>query len=205
MSDWVVCVTGGIGSGKSAVAGMFEKQGASVVDMDGIAHQLTECGGAALPLLVEAFGPGILNEKGAMDRPKMRQLAFSSLDTRRLLEQILHPMIRRQADEACRQAVSAYVLLLIPLLVERIATEGNRLGCKRILVVDCDESQQIERVMARSRLSEREVQAIVAAQASRQERLAIADDVIFNVGTFKQLEGKVLALHEKYMTLANNS
>lgn len=205
MSAFVVCVTGGIGCGKSAVAGMFARQGIVEVDTDRIAHELTGPGGAAIPALVEIFGSEILDRQGALDRAGMRRRAFAEPEYRRKLEGILHPLIRLRAEAACLEAQSPYVLLLIPLLVESIKAGSYRHNCRRVLAIDCDEGLQVARVMARSGLSEAEVRAIVATQASRQERLDIADDVISNDGTMAELEAKVGVLHQQYLMLARNS
>ena len=205
MSQCVICLTGGIGSGKSVVGSLFARLGIADVDTDRIARRLTERGGAAIPLLVNAFGTGILDAEGAMDRSRMRQRAFSDPAVRASLERILHPMIRAQAADACRLAESPYVLLQVPLLAENFVSGGYRQVCRRVLVVDCDERQQLARTMGRGGLSGQEVGAMMAAQASRQARLAIADDVIVNDGTLSDLEGRVLALHQQYLMFAGNS
>ncbi len=200
---FVVGLTGGIGSGKSAVAERFAARGAAIVDTDAIAHALTGPGGAAMAAIAAAFGPGVMRGDGALDRPAMRRLAFSDPAARQRLEAILHPLIRA---ESARQAEAAaaghpYVLLAVPLLIE---SGSYRERCRRILVVDCPEALQITRVMARNQLSEDEVRAILAAQASRAERLAAADDVITNDGRLEQLDGQVAALDQRYRELAGS-
>lgn len=198
MSQYVVGLTGGIGSGKSTVADLFVEQGAGLVDTDAIAHALTAAGGAAMPALVDAFGRNILAADGALDRAAMRQLVFADPSVRSRLEGILHPLIRQISDERCRAASSPYVILAVPLLVE---SGGYRDRCDRIAVVDCPESLQIERVMARSGLAAGEVEAIMAAQATRQQRLAVADDVVVNDAGRTKIYEQVKALHANYLAL----
>ncbi|KXB29121.1 dephospho-CoA kinase [Dechloromonas denitrificans] len=199
MSDFVVGLTGGIGSGKSTVGDLLVAAGAALVDTDAIAHELTAPGGAALPELVAAFGPQIADERGALDRAAMRRLAFADPVAKAKLEGILHPLIRQLAAERCRLASTPYVVLAVPLLVE----SGNyRQRCDRVLAVDCPESRQIERVMARNGMAENEVKAIMAAQATRQQRLAAADDVVFNDGGLAALSPQVAELHQKYLRLS---
>lgn len=198
MSEFVVGLTGGIGSGKSTVAELFVDRGAALVDTDAIAHELTGVGGGAIPMLREAFGPEILTPEGALDRPAMRRRVFADPSARALLEGILHPSIRRESDERCRAAKAPYAILAVPLLIESASYRGR---CDRVLVVDCPESLQIERVMARNGMREAEVRAIMAAQASREQRLAAADDVVLNEAGLSQLTHQVEALHRKYMLL----
>jgi len=198
MSQYVVGLTGGIGSGKSTVADLFVEQGAGLVDTDAIARDLTLAGGAAMPALTAEFGPEILTTDGALDRVAMRQLAFADPSARSRLEGILHPLIRRISAERCQAATEPYVILAVPLLVE----SGNyHQRCDRILVVDCPESLQIERVMARNGLSAEEVKAIMAAQATRQQRLAVADDVVVNDADREKIVEQVKIQHAKYLAL----
>jgi dephospho-CoA kinase len=199
VSDYVVGLTGGIGSGKSTVADLFAAKGIAVIDTDALAHELTAPDGAAMPALLAAFGPSIADVTGAMDRAAMRRLVFADATARARLEGILHPMIRRISDERCRLAASPYVILAVPLLVE---SGSYRERCDRIVAVDCPESRQIERVMVRSQLAEEEVRAIVSAQATRQQRLDIADDVVNNDGALTILYGQVDRLHLKYLSLS---
>ena len=198
MSDFVVGLTGGIGSGKSAAADCFAALGIAVVDTDAIAHRLTGAGGAAMPALRAEFGPEVASADGALDRARMRRLVFADPAARGRLEGILHPLIRQQAAADCRAAASPYVILAVPLLVE---SGTYRERCRRIVVVDCPESLQISRVMARNGMPEAEVRAIMAAQASRAQRLAAADDVLANDGDLPQLAAQVAQLHRKYLQL----
>lgn len=194
-----VCLTGGVGSGKSSVAHLFEERGIEVVDADALAHDLTRAGGAAIPRIVEAFGRGVLDASGALDRARMRRIAFGDPAARARLESILHPMIRVATARRAAVAASAYVILMIPLLVE---SGKPRSRCDRVLVVDCPEDEQIRRVMLRSNLPREEVHAIIAAQASRAARLRCADDVIDNGGDPSRLAPQVDALHRRYLALA---
>ena len=199
-----VGLTGGVGSGKSTVADAFVRLGGALVDTDALAHRLTAPQGAALPTLMAAFGADILAADGGLDRAAMRHKVFADPAVRRRLEKILHPMIRKAAeaemDALLSDAGVPYVLVAIPLLVE---TGGrSAYGLDRVLVVDCPEEAQAARVMARSGLNAAEVQAIIAAQASRAERLAEADDVIDNRGTRAEINSQVAQLHARYLHIA---
>lgn len=194
----VIGLTGGIGSGKSTVADLFYRLGVTVVDTDRIAHELTGAEGAAMPEIIAAFGKDIALPQGALDRAAMRQRVFTDASAKTRLEAILHPKIRQESRQRCQAATSVYVLLAVPLLVE---TGVWRQEVRRVLVVDCDEATQIARVKARSALSAAEVLAIMATQATRSERLAVADDVILNNGTPEALEPQVQALHLRYLEL----
>jgi dephospho-CoA kinase len=196
---FVVGLTGGIGSGKSAAAEHFARLGATVVDTDLIAHQLTGPGGAAVAEIARLFGSEYVDPSGALDRKRMRALAFSDPAAKRRLESLLHPMIRDESKRQIDAATGPYVVHVVPLLVE---SPGYRERVQRVVVVDCPEEVQVERVMARSGLSGREVRAIMDAQVPRQSRLAAADDVIDNSGTLEQLHQQVGALHRRYRALA---
>lgn len=199
----VVGLTGGIGSGKSTVADRLAGFGAALVDTDVIAHQLTGAQGAAMGEIAAAFGPAVVRDDGALDRAAMRRLVFSDPAAKKRIEAILHPLIRRESEALCRSAIAApYVLLVVPLLVEATASASYRQRVDRILVVDCDEATQVARVVARSGLSPAEVRAIMATQASRAERLAVADDVVFNGGGLGDLNSQLIALHRRYLDLA---
>ena len=198
-TPYVVGLTGGIGSGKSAAADLLAARGALVVDTDQIAHQLTAPGGAAMEAIRQAFGDGVAAADGALNRPAMRALAFEDPEARKRLEAILHPMIRAESERLCRAATAPYVVLVVPLLIE---SGTYRQRVRRLCVVDCPEDVQVARVMQRSGLEERQVRAIMAAQASRAERLAAADDVIDNGGGYEQLTAQVERLHAAYLRLA---
>lgn len=199
----IVGLTGGIGSGKSTVADRLAVFGAALVDTDAIAHQLTSAQGAAMGQIAAAFGPSVVRADGALDRVAMRRLVFSDPAAKERIEAILHPLIRRESEALCRSAAAApYVLLVVPLLVEAAASASYRQRVDRILVVDCDEATQVSRVVARNGLSPAEVRAIMATQASRAERLAVADDVVFNGGDLDSLNAQLIALHRHYLDLA---
>ncbi|HYD58379.1 MAG TPA: dephospho-CoA kinase [Burkholderiales bacterium] len=195
MSKLVIGLTGGIGSGKSAAAAEFGRLGATVVDTDAISHELTAAGGAALPEIEKAFGSGAIGPDGALDRKRMRERVFTDGSARRLLEGILHPMIRELSQRRIAEARGPYVVHVVPLLVES-GEYGRRVD--RTLVVDVPEAVQVERVLSRG-LPEDQIRRIIASQAARAERLAAADDVIDNTGTLEALKAQVRALHEKYL------
>jgi len=196
---FVVGLTGGIGSGKSAAAQVFEALGATVIDTDAIAHALTVAGGAAIAPIRAAFGADYITAEGALARARMRELVFADAAKKSALEAILHPLIRQRSGELVRAARSPYVILMVPLLIESGDYRGR---CQRILVVDCPEELQVERVVTRSGLSAAQVRAIMATQASRAARLAAADDVIDNSRDPAYLRRKVEALHRRYLQLA---
>lgn len=202
MKPYTVGLTGGIGSGKSAVAALFAKLGIAVIDTDEIARELTRAGGAAIEPIRAAFGSGLIGADGALDRTRMRKLVFADPAQKRKLEAVLHPLIRKESARRVESSGGPYAILVVPLLAEGGV---DRSRYQRVLVVDCSEAQQIERVMRRSALSENEVRDILASQATREERLAIADDVIDNRGDPEALERKVASLNEKYITLARDS
>ena len=195
----VVGLTGGIGSGKSAAAEEFARLGATVVDTDAIAHELTQAGGAAIPEVERIFGNEVIGESGAMDRKGMRERVFADPAAKKALERLLHPLIREESQRRIAAAGGRYVVHVVPLLIE---SPDYRSRVDRVLVVDAPEEQRIARVRARSRLSEGEVRAIMRSQASRAERLAAADDVIENGGTLDALRQQVAALHQKYLQFA---
>lgn len=194
-SPFVVGLTGGIGSGKSAAAACFANLGTVVVDTDAIAHALTAVGGAAMPAIVAAFGAGIVAPDGALDRVAMRRRVFAEPAERKCLEAILHPLIRAESDSQVAAAASPYVILMVPLLVE---SGSYRERVQRIAVVDCAPETQIRRVMARNGMERVEVERILAAQADREQRLAVADDVIANDGPLAGLAPQIDQLDAFY-------
>lgn len=197
-----VGLTGGIGSGKSTVANMFAARGATIIDTDQIAHQLTGSHGAAIPDIRAQFGDTFLTDEGAMDRAKMREYVFAEPTAKTRLESILHPLIRIETERAAEQAQGTYIVFVVPLLIES-GTWQQRVS--RILVIDCDEQTQIRRVMSRSGLPETQVRAIMAAQATRKQRLAAADDVIDNNDDELALVPQIDRLHSLYRTLATKN
>ena len=195
-----VGLTGGIGSGKTTVANLFAARGATIVDTDAIARKLTLPGGVAIDAIRAEFGPVAIDVSGAMDRAAMRAQVFADPAAKARLESILHPLIRQQCEQAAAEAKGAYVIFDVPLLLE---SEHWRKRVARILVVDCPEELQVSRVMARSRMSEQQVRAIMAAQTSRQQRLEAADDVIVNDGITAALLPEIDRLHAFYLQLAS--
>lgn len=195
-------LTGGIGSGKTRVADLLAARGAAIIDADAIAHALTAPGGAAIAPLRAAFGDAMIDDTGALDRARMRELVFRDRPAKAGLEAILHPMIRTHIDEAAAQATGLYVVFVVPLLVESGQWQGR---VDRVCVVDCDEETQIRRVQARSGLTREAVERIMLVQAMRDERLGAADDVIVNDGatTAEALEAQVEALHARWLELSS--
>jgi dephospho-CoA kinase len=196
-----VGLTGGIGSGKTAVSDHLAQLGAGVVDTDIIAHQITAANGVAIPFIQKQFGAEFIDPSGALDRAKMRKLVFADPEARKALEAITHPLIRietiRQAKQLIREKVP-YLVFVVPLLIE----SGSWLALlDHLIVVDCPEEVQIERVMHRNNLSRNEVKRILEAQASRQERIANADMVIKNQGSLESLQAEVLKLHQKILQI----
>ena len=199
--SFVVGLTGGIGSGKSTVAELFARHGADIIDTDLIAHELTRREAPATVRLAERFGRNILDAEGSLDREKLRNLVFENDVARRDLEAILHPLIQREVIARISASNAPYVVIVIPLLVE----SGGRDLVDRVLVVDCSEETQIERVMRRSGMQRPQVLAIMRAQASRQERLAHADDTVNNEQSVEALVPQVGALHKRYVILARGA
>ncbi|USV57225.1 dephospho-CoA kinase [Aeromonas encheleia] len=196
---YVVAITGGIGSGKTTVANQFATLGIEVIDADLIAREVVEPGTPALTAIANHFGPSILDEQGRLDRRVLRERIFSEPAAKHWLNALLHPLIRSEMLSQCAAASSPYCLLVVPLLVE------NRLMAlaDRVLVIDVDEATQIERTCRRDGVSRAQAEAILAAQASRAERLAVADDVLDNQsGTSETILARILALHETYLAFA---
>ncbi|MGZ5202734.1 MAG: dephospho-CoA kinase [Telluria sp.] len=181
------------------VADLLAARGATLVDTDAIAHAMTAPHGPAMAAIGAAFGPDFVAADGSLDRARMRALVFSDPAAKARLEAILHPLIRAAAEAQAAAATGSYVVFVVPLLVESGAWRAR---VQRILVVDCPEAVQVQRVMARNGLAEDQVRAILAAQATRAERLAAADDVIVNDGPVEALEPLVDALHAQYAAAA---
>lgn len=194
---YVVALTGGIGAGKSEAAKIFASLGVPIVDVDVISRRLTGPGQPIMVKIAEAFGRDFLTEDGALNRPAMRERIFANDEDRKKLEAILHPVIHSHAlRELDQNREAPYQILAIPLFFETNRYSGL---VKRILLVDCDESLQISRTMNRNGMTEHTVRAIIAAQASRSYRRALASDIIENNGSIEALAEKVKELHEKYM------
>lgn len=192
-----VGLTGGIASGKSLVAELFAEAGASIVDTDLIAREVVAPGEPGLAAIVEQFGEEVIDAAGGLDRRHMRTLIFGSATRRRQLEALLHPLIRTRTLASIDTAAGPYVIVVVPLLAET----GFADLVDRVLVVDCDESAQLHRLMARDRHTADEARRMIAAQASRSDRLAVADDVIDNSGDIESTRRQVLKLHKEYLNL----
>ena len=197
---FAVGLTGGIGSGKSTVADLFAAQGVPLVDTDLIAHRITAPHGIAMPPIAAEFGEAFVAPDGSLDRARMRTLVFSDDSARKRLEGITHPLIRAETEREQREAQGPYVIVVVPLLVES-GTWKTRVN--RVLTVDCSVETQISRVMSRNNFSREQVLAIIARQATREARLAAADDVIDNDNApLDALTAQVDALHRVYLSLA---
>jgi dephospho-CoA kinase len=192
-------LTGGIASGKTTVSDLFAELGAIVIDTDIIAREVVAAGQPALEEIRAAFGADVFNADGSLNRSAMRHLIFADDQARAELEGILHPRIQAATLSRAAAADGPYMLIVVPLL----ANSPLREHLDRVLVVDCDESTQIERLLERDAESAAQARRILAAQASRAERLAIADDVIENNSTLEALAAQVSAMHERYISLAN--
>lgn len=195
----IVGLTGGIGCGKSAVAEIFARLGAPVIDTDQIARQLTALGQPALTAIRENFGTDYFLPDGNLDRASLRRRIFSDGAAKKQLEALLHPLIGEEVRRRLKTMQAPYVLVAVPLLLE---TGAYGEMVQRVLVVDCGEDQQVERVMARSGLGGDEVRAIMASQICRAERLRLADDVIDNCGELSALPYQVEQLHRSYLQIA---
>ncbi|MGA1733627.1 MAG: dephospho-CoA kinase [Burkholderiaceae bacterium] len=191
----VVVLTGGIGSGKSTVAGFLEGLGVSVVDADAIVHELTGPEGAALAPLKELLGENLVSHAAGLDRAKVRQRVFADPDLRKRLEALLHPMVQREARQQLDRAIGPYCLYVVPLWAETYGDRPRPEWVWRVVVVDVDEDQQRARVLKRTPMNETTLDGILAAQASRKRRLALADHVIHNHCDEADLIDRVRALH----------
>ena len=200
-TPFTVALTGGIASGKTLVSDEFARLGVPIIDTDVIAHQIVEPGQPALAKIESVFGPDIIDDNGRLKRPSLRALIFSDPEARRKLESILHPRIRQEADNAVAEVTSAYCILVIPLLAER----GAYPNVDRILVVDVEPNTQIRRLIARDKSSEVQAKQALASQASREQRLEIADDILENSGSPGQARKAVAQLHRKYLALAKTT
>lgn len=194
-----VGLTGGIASGKSTVADMFAELGVPVIDTDVIAREVVQAGEPALDEIREAFGDQVIGPDGNLDRAAMRMIVFADESARHELEKILHPRIRNTAMQQADRAGGDYQLIVVPLLVE----SPLRSFVDRVLVVDCDEQTQIGRLLARDAETEQQARRMIAAQASREDRLAIADDVINNDGDLQETRDQALILHRNYLQRAS--
>ncbi|MCY1398805.1 Dephospho-CoA kinase [compost metagenome] len=197
MKPWILGLTGGIGSGKSAAAAHFSALGVHMVDADHAARWVVEPGRPALARIVDRFGEEMLQPDGQLDRAALRERIFRSEDERRWLEQLLHPLIGEEISTNLAQAESPYAILVSPLLVE----SGQKRMTRRVLVVDTPEHLQLERTMRRDNVPEEQVRAILKAQAQREERLKYADDILVNDADLAHLQREVERLHDFYLSL----
>ncbi|HDU4033326.1 TPA: dephospho-CoA kinase [Klebsiella aerogenes] len=198
---YTVALTGGIGSGKSTVADEFAHLGVTVIDADIIARQVVEPGTPALLAIAERFGPQMINDDGSLNRRRLRERIFAHSEDKAWLNALLHPLIQQETRRQMQASTSPYLLWVVPLLVE------NRLTDKadRILVVDVPKETQIERTIRRDGVSREHAEHILAAQATREQRLAAADDVIENMGSADAVASHVTRLHDKYLMLASQA
>lgn len=203
MADCLIGLTGGVASGKTAAARSFEALGVTVVDADAAARDVVAPGSVALEAIVATFGADALDASGALDRAAMRRRVFADADARARLEAIVHPHVRRQLREACEAAPGAYAIAAIPLLAEG-GRDTAYPWLRRVLVIDVPVDVQLARLLARDGIDETLARDMIAAQATREQRLAIADDVIVNDGTLAALEARVAALHLGYLGLATS-
>jgi dephospho-CoA kinase len=201
MSDYVVGISGGIGSGKTTVTDLFAKLAVEVIDADVIAREVVEPGTPALKAIVDKFGQSVLDDSGHLDRAKLRTLVFNDTEIKNWLNQLLHPAIRQQMLLQTQNAQSAYCLLSVPLLVENKLYEQ----VDSVVIVDVDERIQLQRTVLRDKSNEQQIRAIMNAQATRQQRLAVADDVIDNNGKTEDLVEQVTKLHHHYLQLAQQN
>lgn len=200
---WIVGLTGGIGSGKTQASNAFASLGVPVIDTDVISHALTVPGGLAIPAIREAFGDDVIDLTGALDREKMREIVFNDKDAREKLEGIIHPLIQRVVMTSLDQySYAPYVVLVVPLLAESPFWASK---CDRILVIDCDVKSQVDRVIKRSGLTEAQAMAIINSQVLRDDRKAIANEVIVNESSIEHLNSQVKKLHDYYLMLAKQS
>ena len=195
---FVVGLTGGIGSGKSAATDYFEELGVDIVDADMAARAVVRPGKAALEQIAQHFGAKILQENGELDRSALRQRIFASRDEKQWLEELLHPLIRQAMEDELQAATSSYVILSAPLLIEK---ELNK-RCNRTLVIDIPEALQIERTCLRDNNTDKQVQSIIRSQVSREQRLRAADDIIDNSNSLSELKQQVSTLHQQYLEYA---
>lgn len=193
-------LTGGIASGKSTVAELFVELGAGLVDTDAVARHLVEPGSPALAEIRREFGSDVIDAHGGLDRRRMRSLVFADPARRRALERILHPAIRSRSLELAAASDAPYVIIAVPLLVET----GFAEHVDRVLVVDCPESLQLDRLMQRDGVTLDEARAMLSAQAERSERVAAADDLIDNGGSLESTRDQVRSLHSRYLELGRN-
>lgn len=195
-----VGLTGGIASGKSAVANAFAELGAAIIDTDMLARDVTAAGSEGLQAIIQDFGQEYVDASGQLDRAKLRRHVFTSPAARKRLEAILHPLVLAQLHDQLAKLEAPYVIIVVPLLVET----GMQRDMDRVLVVDCPQALQIKRLRERDGETEDGARAILATQADRNTRLAAADDIITNDSDLEALQPAVQQLHERYLHMASN-
>ncbi|AJW28975.1 dephospho-CoA kinase [Chania multitudinisentens RB-25] len=198
---YIVALTGGIGSGKSTIADSFARFGVTIVDADVIARQVVEPETSALAAIAAHFGTKILLPDGSLNRSALRQRIFSHPDEKTWLNQLLHPLIHQETQRQLAKADSPYALWVVPLLVENNLQDR----ANRVLVVDVDHETQLVRTMTRDGISRQQAQDILSTQATREQRQAVADDIIDNSGTAQAIEPYVTTLHRRYLELATSA
>ena len=198
----IIGLTGGIGSGKTSATKFFTAEGVAVIDTDAIAHKFTEPHGIAIPSIQKSFGNDFITVDGELDRKRMRNLIFSDVDSKKQLEEILHPLIQTEVMSRIEIVSAPYIIIVVPLLLE---TGSYSEVVTRILVIDCNEEYQITRTVSRGELNEQEVRAIMATQISRRKRLNQANDVIVNNADMSNLQRKIKIQHNKYLSLLNEN
>jgi dephospho-CoA kinase len=195
-------LTGGIASGKSAASDYFASLGIPVIDTDLISRELVQPGTGGLQRIVETFGESVLDDKDALDRPRLREIVFASDIKRRRLEDLLHPAIRDRVEELVAEIANApYVIIVIPLLFE----SRYPIPVDRVLVIDTDEQRQLDRLMQRDDISIEQARGMLDAQTSRQARIRQADDVVSNDGSLEELQAQLLKLHHDYLGMAGKT
>lgn len=200
VSRFIVGLTGGIGSGKTAASDWFKAQGIAIVDADVVARQVVEPGTPALAAIRAHFGGDVIQADGTLDRAALRRIVFDQPEQRRWLEQLTHPLIAQEILRQLGAATSPYAILVSPLLFET----GQKAFVKRKLLVDAPEAQQLARTAARDQVGEAQVRAIMAAQMSREDRRKLADDIVANEGSLADLHQQLATLHARYLKLASH-
>ena len=193
-----IALTGGIGSGKTTVSDYFRKLGVPVIDADEASHEVTQAGEPVVQKISDVFGDSVLDCDGNLNRTALRNIVFGDPESRKLLESILHPEIRRRMNEAASRTQSPYCLFSIPLLIET----GQHASYDRILVIEASEDRRRTWIQARSDLTESEITAILSAQVSDKQRRRAADDLLINDGGIDDLHARIDRLHQRYLTLA---
>ena len=194
----IIGLTGGIGSGKSAAASFFKNEGINVIDADQVAKEVVEKDTPGFKKVVEYFGPEIIHADGSIDRAKLRKEVFESIEKRGVLESITHPLVREKMSERILASQSPYSIIEVPLIFETKSMSSY----DRVLVIDCESKLQLERAALRDKNSSDVIQNIINSQCSREERLSIANDVISNNDSLKNLQTRSLAMHHFYLGLA---